>query len=308
MLRALAALVLIAVAPAWASATGSDGRLTVVTTTTDLKSIVEVVGGDRVVVESLAPPLHDPHTVEVKPGQLARLKHADLLVRIGLDHEPWLARALRAVGNPKLRYGSAGDLDVAPSVALLETETPRVRSERGVHVHGFGNTHYWLDPDNGKAIAAAIAIALAKIAPADAAVFEENRTRFVARLDDGLVRWTRAMAPYRGTRVVVAHETWPYFARRFGLVIVTAIEPTPGVPASPAWIERLTRGMRESGVKILISEPYADAAVVRQVAARSGATIVTLAPSVGADAAITDYVSLFDVNVKRLTTALATAR
>ena len=58
-------------------------------------------------VTSLAPALHDPHSVEVKPGALAELRGAALLVRIGLDHEPWLARPLRAVGDPRLLPGGS---------------------------------------------------------------------------------------------------------------------------------------------------------------------------------------------------------
>ena len=55
---------------------GAGGPLSIVTTTTDLKALVEAVGGDRVAVESLAPPLVDPHAVEIKPGQLTRLRRS----------------------------------------------------------------------------------------------------------------------------------------------------------------------------------------------------------------------------------------
>ena len=115
------------------------------------------------------------------------------------------------------------------------------------------------------------------------------------------------MAPLRGARVVVVHETWPYFARRFGLVIVAAVEPTPGVPPSPAALGALVQRIREAGVKLVIAEPYADASLVAQVAARSGARAVTLVPSVGGDADARDYLSLFDLDVRRLVAAM-TAR
>lgn len=115
------------------------------------------------------------------------------------------------------------------------------------------------------------------------------------------------MAPHRGTRVVVMHETWPYFARRFGLLVVAAVEPTPGVPPSPAYLASLTQKMREAGVRLLIAEPYANASVVGQVAARSGARAVTLVPSVGGDPEAQDYLALFDLNVRRLTEALRRA-
>ncbi len=302
MLRTLA-FVLLAAGAAWGA-----GPLPVVTTTTDLKSLVEAVGGERVQVVALAPPLHDPHAVEVKPGQLARIKAAALLVRIGLDHEPWLARVLRSVNDPRFARGSPHYLETSSGIRLLQAETPRVRPERGVHVHGFGNTHYWLDPENARPMTQGILQALAGLSPADRPHFEANRARFLARLEEALARWARVLAPYRGTRVVVVHETWPYFAERFGLVVVAAVEPTPGVPPSPSYLATLTQRMREAGVRLLIAEPYSNASMVGQVAARSGARAVTLIPSVGGDPEARDYLRLFELNVRRLSEALAPAR
>jgi ABC-type Zn uptake system ZnuABC Zn-binding protein ZnuA len=294
------ALLSLVAAPAW-----GGGVLPVVTTTTDLKALVDAVGGARVRVVSLAPPLHDPHSVEVKPGALAELKAAALLVRIGLDHEPWLARPLRAVGEARLLPGGPADLDVSRAVALLDAETPRVRPERGVHVHGFGNPHYWLDPENARPITAHIQGALARLAPADAALFEANRARFLRELDVGLARWHAVMAPYQGTRVVVAHETWPYFARRFGLTVVAALEPTPGVPPSAGYLATLTERMKASRVPLIIAEPSTSTSLIGQVTARAGARAVILIPSVGGDPEARDYLALFDVNVARLAAALA---
>ncbi len=303
MRRVVIAVVLLVAAPAW-----GGGRVAVMTTTTDLKSLVEAVGGDRVAVEGLAPAAQDPHAIEIKPGQLTRLKSADLLVRIGLDHEPWLWPALRALGDARLRPGSPHYLDIASSVQLLQTELPRVKNERGVHLHAFGNTHYWLDPENARPITAVIVQALATLAPPDRFVFDANRAAFLARLDAALARWARMMAPYRGTRMVVVHDSWPYFARRFGLVTVAAIEPTPGVPPSPSSIANLTHRMRETGVTLVVAEPYSNSSLVSQVAARSGARVVTLVTSVGGDPEARDYIALFDLDVRRLTAALGGAR
>jgi ABC-type Zn uptake system ZnuABC Zn-binding protein ZnuA len=301
--RLTLALLLLAAAPAW-----GGGPLAVVATSTDLKSLVEAVGGDHVRVTSLAPPIHEPHQVEIKPGQLAQLKSAALLVRIGLDHEPWLARVLQAVNEPRLAPGGPNDLDASRGITLLQAETPRVRGERGVHVHGFGNPHYWLDPENARPITASIAQGLGRLDPGGRLTFEDNRARFLAALDARLPRWSQAMAPYRGTRVVVVHETWPYFARRFGLVVVAALEPTPGVPPSPSHLASLIQRMKDARVRLLIAGPESDSGVVSQVAGRSGARAVVLVPSVGGDPAARDYLSLFDVNITRLTDALAASR
>ncbi len=297
------ALLLLGAAPAW-----GGGPLAVVATSTDLKALVEVVGGARVRVVSLAPPIHDPHQVEVKPSQLAELRSAALLVRIGLDHEPWLARVVQTVNDPRFAPGGANVVDCSRGITLLQTETPRVKSDRGAHVHAFGNTHYWLDPENARPITGSILDALARLDPADRPAFDRNRTRFLALLDARLVRWAQAVAPYRGTRVVVVHESWPYFAQRFGLVVAAALEPTPGVPPSPSSLASLIQHMKEARIRLLMAGPESDTAVVNQVAARSGARAVVLIPSVGGDPAAQDYLTLFDVNIKRLAEALAASR
>ena len=113
---------LVAAAPDTAFA---QEKIRVVTTSADLKSLAEAVGGERVEVESLAAPEQDPHSVELKPAQLARLRRADVLVRIGLDHEPWLARVVLTSKVPVV--------DVSKSIRLLQTETPRLRVERKAH-------------------------------------------------------------------------------------------------------------------------------------------------------------------------------
>jgi ABC-type Zn uptake system ZnuABC Zn-binding protein ZnuA len=292
----------------WPADVWGGEPLSVVTTSTDLKSLVEAVGGEMVRVENLAAPLQDPHAVEVKPGQLARLKAAALLVRIGLDHEPWLVRALRTVGDTRFTRESPHYLDTSKGIQLLQAETPRVRADKGTHLHGFGNTHYWLDPENGRPITAAILAALLRLAPADRPYFEANRKRFLDQLDNQLKGWLQIMAPYKGTRVVAVHETWPYFAQAFGLTIVAVVEPNPGVPPSPSYLDSLIQKMRDSGIRLLIADPYSNASVVRQVATQSGATAVTLIPSVGGDPRATDYLSLFDFNIKRLSQAARAAQ
>jgi ABC-type Zn uptake system ZnuABC Zn-binding protein ZnuA len=287
LVPALAAFLLAGAAPGQAL---SQEKLRVVATSADLKSLTEAVGGERVEVESLAAPEQDPHSIEVKPAQLARLRGAALLVRIGLDHEPWLAK----IKLPE----KIAVVDASKNVRLLQTETPRLRVERKAHVHAYGNTHYWLDPHNAQPITAAILQALARLSPDDKGRFEQNRDRFLSRLNEKIGQWEAMVKPYRGTKAVVIHDSWAYFAERFGLNIVAAAEPTPGVPPSPAELAALFKRMREAGVRLVIAEPHSNPSLVRQIEEKSGARTVTLAPSGS------DYVALFDENLRRLTTAL----
>ena len=141
----------------------------------------------------------------------------------------------------------AAVVDASKSVPLLQTETPRLRTERKAHTHAFGNTHYWLDPKNAWPITASILAALAALSPADQAAFEASREAFLSRLEARLAAWETTLAPWRGARIVVVHDSWSYFAERFGFKIVAAAEPNPGVPPSPGELAALLGRLREFG-------------------------------------------------------------
>ena len=272
----------------------AQDKVRVVTTSADLKALAEAVGGSLVEVESLASPEQDPHAVEIKPTQLARARNAALLVRVGLDHEPWLAR----LNLP----ASVSILDASTDVRLIQTATPRLRTEQRAHVHAYGNTHYWLDPENAIPMTAAMRDALAKLKPAHAQTFEANRNAFVGELQRKIVRWKSALAPFRGTKAIVVHDSWSYFAEAFGLQIVAAAEPQPSVPPSPAELAALFQHMREANVKLLIADPHSNPSLVRQIVERTGAQAVMLHPSGF------DYLRLFDENVAKLLDALQRSR
>jgi ABC-type Zn uptake system ZnuABC Zn-binding protein ZnuA len=269
--------------------------------TTDLRDLVAAVGGDRVHVESLTDPRHDPHAREIVPRQVALLKSSVLLVRVGLDHEPWLPRAVAAAS------AAPRDVDVSRAVVVLDSGVPRLSADARPHLHAYGNPHYWLDPENARPMTARVLEVLVAVRPDDRAVFEANRARFLARLDAGLARWRARLAPFAGARLVVVHDTWPYFARRFGLAIAGAVEEKPGVPPSPAHLGRLIERMRAAAVQAIVAEPGAAPAIVRRLADATGARVATLAPSVGAEPAAIDYIALFDLNVERLAGALEAA-
>ena len=266
----------------------------IIATTTDIQALIKAVAGDKVDVESLAAPTQDPHTLELKPSQLVRLRSASLVVRIGLDHEPWLQRV----------QIKAPVLNLSQNVRLLQTETPRLRVERQSHIHAFGNPHYWLDPENAKAMVISLSHALGQLIPANRAYFDANRDMFIKQVDERMVAWKKALAPYAGAKIVVVHDTWIYFADRFNLSIVAAAETTPGVPPSPAELAKLYSRMREARVRLIVADPNSNGSLVRQIAEHGNARIVVLAPSVGADLAASDYLSLIDLNVDRVAKAL----
>ena len=136
-------------------------------------------------------------------------------------------------------------------------------------------------------------------------VYEANRLAFLARLRAKLAEWEARLAPLKAMPIVAYHNSWPYFARRFRLDFVGFIETKPGVPPSPSHLAGIVQTMRARGVRIVVREPHEPERDVAFVASKAGASIVTLAASVGALPQAGDYISLFDANVEALTSAAA---
>lgn len=279
-------------------------RIQVVTTTTDLRSLTEAVGGEHVVTVSLVPPNMDAEDYQPKPQDVLRLKHARLLVRVGLDYDLWLDRLLAQTGRAEIRRDGPAYVDASFGIAVLELRGMSVGPSDG-HAHGSGNPHYWLDPKNAEIITGTILEALARIDPANAAAYETNRQVFLARLNAKLAEWETKLAPLQGMPIVAYHNSWPYFARRFRLDFVGFIETKPGVPPSPSHLAGIVKTMRERNVRIVVREPQEPERDVAFVASKTGALVVKLAASVGALPRTDDYIALFDANVEALTSAAA---
>ena len=279
-------------------------RLHIITTTTDLKSLAEEVGGDRGEVESLSRGYQDPHGVEVRPSYMLKLSRADLFVRIGLDHEPWVEPLLDGARNPRILPGAPGYVEASQAVEILEIPTGKVDRSMG-DIHTAGNTHIWLDPENAKAMARTIADGLKRVAPADAATFDQNRLRFENRLEAALRGWTQKLAPYRGTKIVTYHSDLPYFARRFGLVVATHVESKPGIPPSPAAVAELIRRIRTEKIALLTYANYYDERLPKRIGEEAGIPALSVPLSVGGVKGVDNYLALIDYLVNTVAGALA---
>lgn len=297
----------VALAAVWlalASPGFAQERIQIVTTTTDLRSLTEAVGGERIAVVSLVPPNMDAEEYQPKPQDVLRLKNARMLVRVGLDYDLWVDRLLMQAGKREISRSGPGYVDASFAIAVLELRGMSVGPGDG-HAHGSGNPHYWLDPKNADIITGTILEALTRIDPANAASYEANRSAFLARLETKLAEWEAKLAPLKAMPIVAYHNSWPYFARRFRLDFVAFIEVKPGVPPSPSHLAGIVRTMRTRGVRIVVREPHEPTRDVAFVAGKAGASVVTLAASVGALPQAGDYIALFDANIEALTSAAA---
>jgi len=276
-----------------------------VTTLPDLRDIAQRIGGDRVESFAIAKGYQDPHFVDAKPSYMIRLQNADLFVQVGLDLEiGWAPQLLEGARNSSILYGAPGYVDASKGIQLLQVPTDdpaKLRAQGDIHI--YGNPHYWLDPLNGKLIARNIYDGLVRISPEDQAYFAKNLQAFDAQIDQALQRWQAKMAPYRGAKIVAFHNSWPYFERRFGLVIAGFIEPKPGIPPTPKHTVEIIELMKREGIKVIIIEPYYSRKPAELVAQNVGGKVVELAPMVEGMSEAKDYLALFDYNISQLVAA-----
>jgi len=281
----------------------SAKNLKVITTLTDLASLTQEVGGDKVDVEALAKGYQDPHFVDPKPSFLLKLRHADLLISVGLELEiGWLPPLIAQSGNANIQPAAPGFLDASQFAEILEIPQGAVTRAEG-DVHPLGNPHYWLNPDNGRRIAKGIANKLAELDPADRVYFQQREQDFEKRLAEADKKWQTQMAPYRGRKIVTYHRSWPNFAKHFGLDVIGYIEPRPGIPPTPSHTIELVNLMKRENTKIELIEPYFDVKTPDSIARMAEGKVVVMMPSVGGKPEITDYFKLFDYDINLLTQA-----
>jgi ABC-type Zn uptake system ZnuABC Zn-binding protein ZnuA len=298
-----AGLLSLVIAAALLAAAPASAAIRVVAATTDLAALTAAVGGDIIIAESIVPAGVDAEAFEPRPGDLDKLRQADLIVRIGLGYDYWLDALVARIGDKRIMRGGDAYVDASAGIPLLEIRGQSVVNEGG-HSHGVGNPHYWLDPENAIIVSAGIAEALVRRAPAHRDRIVANRERFLAELRMRLQKWSEALAPYAGAKFIAYHNSWPYFARRFRLDVVGYIEPKEGVAPSPAHLARLISLGRTSQVKAILHEPYEPEEASRFVAQKLGVPMLRLAISVGSLPDARDYFALFDYNVASIANAL----
>ena len=284
--------------------TEAADKVRVVTTTTDLKALTEAVGGDLVEVDALARGSQNPHDLEVRPSLMVKVRRADLLVINGLELDQWAEVVVQGANNPRgyprgagarrrLRRESwssrsPGPGWTAPWVTFTRwaiPTTPSIPGWRPTSPRTFSRVSCGSRPQHR-------------------AAFERSREQFLARLGQVMAKWAADLAPYKGTKVIVDHNMWPYFLTRFGLVQAGSVEERPGIPATPTHLTKLIAYMKEDKIKVIMAVPWADHKLAERIAQEAGAKVVLVANGVGALKGTDTYLDTIDYNVKAVAQAL----
>lgn len=334
--RLLAWLTALALAPLTVAAAAEPLR--VCASTTDLDSLVRLVGGARVKTFCFSKGTEDPHEIELKPSFAKELNRADLYLQVGQGIEnAWLEKLMRAVTNAAVKPGQQGNLNLGRNVRPLDGEAGKNAPNS---FHEDGNPHYFLDPVEGLRAAREIRDRLAELRPEWKAEFAANHDKFRLRLAVALVGaecaksdnveklaveferlkdaaavkeflahhrvggWLGAFAAHRGKFIVGDHDLWYFFARRFGLEVLGYLEPSPGVPPTTKHVQELVGKMKVKQVRVILSAPYFEQRFVEFAAKQSGARPLPMAHQTAARPGTDDYFTLLKHNAEQLLAAL----
>lgn len=284
----------------------AQARLNVVCTTPDLAAIAKEIGGDHIEITTLARPAEDPHFVDAKPSFIMKLNKADILIHGGAELESgWLKSLLDGARNAKIVSAAKGNVRCCEGVPMLEIPASLDRSAGDIHAAG--NPHFLVDPENAKIVAHHITDAFAQLDAKEAETYRTSLKKFSDQLDVKLVEWQKTLSPFKGANIVAYHNSWPYFAKRFGLKIDLFLEPKPGIPPTPAHLAEVISKMKAEKVKVVFHDPYLNRKTAESVANTTGAVVVdvTQFPG-GAKGSEGGYIPMMDYLVNAVAKALAT--
>jgi ABC-type Zn uptake system ZnuABC Zn-binding protein ZnuA len=262
------------------------GPLRIVATTTTLASIARGALGSEVEVRSLVPVGVSPEDFQPSPDTVAALRAADVLIENGAGIDDWLQATIRNAGNPALRI---------------------VVCTAGLPVRD-GNPHLWMDPELARAYAAKVRDAAAAADPPRAASYRAAAAAYDRELAALTARTSGKIAtipPARRT-MIVFHNAFDYYARRFGLHIVGAIEPLAGAEPNPAHLAELVRVARAEHVPAVFAEHEYSDKLARALAESAGGLKVAFLydDSLGTESGTDTYVGMIDTDTDAIVAAL----
>ena len=236
-----------------------------------LADITRKVAGDRLSGGSLIPEGLDPHTFDPTPQDVARLAGSRASVINGAGLETWLEPVLENAGDSLLIDASAG---LEPREPDHEDET-EAEDEHGHEI----DPHFWLDPISVVRYVENIRDGLSQIDPDGANDYTKNADAYIARLRE-LDAWIRVQVetvPPERRLLVTNHESFGYFADRYGFKVVGAIIPSSSSSASPSAqrMAALVETIRSSGAPAIFLETGTNQQLANQLAAETRIAVVT---------------------------------
>lgn len=269
---------------------GKDGSFHIVTSFYPMyvATINITQGVDGVTVTNMTKPqtgcLHD---YQLMTEDMKTLEKADAFVINGAGMESFLDKVVEQQKNLKI-------IDASKGIELLKDDDEE-------------NPHVWLSVTDAILQVKNIAEQLKAADPKHADAYEKNAAAYIKKLEALKAEMHAELDTVPNKDIVTFHEAFPYFAKEFGLNIISVVEREPGTEPTPAELQETIEQVKKLPVKVLFTEPQYSPSAAETIARETGAKIYTLDPVVTGEAndqAINAYIDTMKKNMETLKTAL----
>lgn len=267
-----------------AAAPTAPATLNVLAVETFLADIAQNVAGDRVKVAALMPIGLDPHAFEPTPQDVVKIAQSQALIVNGAGFEGWLDSVLQNAGGTRILIEAAAGMtmrepDSEETAHEQEEETHDQEEGFAEHLHHEGDPHFWLDPVLAIKYAENIRDGLIQADPAGTEIYAANTAAYITKLSelDAWIKTQVAEIPAERRLLVTNHESFGYFADRYGFTIVGTVIPSINTGASPSAQEmaQLVEHIKQAGAPAIFLETGANPQLAKQVGQEAGVKVVT---------------------------------
>lgn len=205
-----------------------------------------------------------PHGFSLRPAEVRTMNTAAIVVFVSEGLETFIVRALESLPSDArvVELVAADGLRLLPQRLgpnWIEDDTPRASPKPLGTDPGAEDPdpdpHIWLDIDNARIIAGAIADELSDADPGRAAVYAKNLASLNDRLTALDQELAKTMAGVKAAPFLVLTDSFQYFERRYGLAAAGAITRRPDVRPSPRRVSQAKSRIAEAGVACVFAEP-----------------------------------------------------
>jgi len=237
--------------------------LRVVTTVAPITDIVRQVGGTAIQLHGLVPDGVNSHTFQPTPRDLRYLADADMVILNGLHLEIPTEKLLRSNRHPELTILKLGDQTIAKADWVFDLSFPKSQNHP--------NPHLWLNVRYAMRYAELVRDQLRTLDPAHAATYDANTERYVHQLSklDGCIASAIASIPPGQRKLLTYHDSWPYFARRYDMTVIGAIQPANFSEPSAREIARIIRQIQQSQVPAIFGSEVFKSSILEKIASET---------------------------------------
>ena len=253
------------------NAAGGEKLLNVVTSVAPITNIVQNIGGDKINLIGLVPEGINSHTFELIPSDTIKINDADLVIIDGLNLETNIEKIAKNVISKtpnNIQLLKLGDKTISKQDWIFDFSFPKEK--------GDPNPHLWLNVEYAIKFANLTRDKLIEMDPSNSQYYSENSnkyTQLLKQLDEGIKKSVETI-PLKNRKLLTYHDSWAYFAPRYGMTVIGAIQATDFSDPSPKDIADLIDQVRIEKVPAIFASEVFPTNIVDQIAKEGNVSIV----------------------------------